>query len=67
MQKYIGREREVLKNSWKHYIQMRAVKNVLERSNTTRNTVLRTELGTYPLKTNRDVRNLNVPSKDGRL
>lgn len=39
-------------------VQMTAAKKVLGCSSTTSNTVLRAELGMYPLKTNRDVRKL---------
>ena len=51
-------------------VQMTAAKSILGCSSTTSNTVLRAELGTYPLKTNRDVRKLkwqykvkNMPEK----
>ena len=51
-------------------VQMTAAKNVLGCSSTTSNTVLGTELGMYPRKTNRDVRKLkcqdnvrNMPKK----
>ena len=36
-------------------VQMTAAKKILGCSSTTSNTVLRAELGMYPLKTNRDV------------
>ena len=39
-------------------VQMTATKKILGSSSTTSNTVLREELGLYPLKTNRDVRKL---------
>ena len=51
-------------------VQMTAAKKVLKCSSTTSNRVLRAELGTYPLKTNRNVRKLkwqhkvrNMPKK----
>ena len=39
-------------------MQMTAAKKILGCSNTTSNTVLRAELGMYPVTTNRDVRKL---------
>ena len=42
-------------------VQMTAATQVLGCSSTTSNTVLRAELGMYPLKTNRDVRKLKWP------
>ena len=51
-------------------VQMTAAKKILGCSSTTSNTVLRAELGMYPLETNRDVRKLkwqykvnNMPEK----
>ena len=44
-------------------VQMTAAKKVLGCSGTTSNTVLRVELGMYPLKTNRDARNLKRNKK----
>ena len=51
-------------------VQMTAAKTTLGCSSTTSNTVLRAELGMYPLKTNRDLRELkwqykveNMPEK----
>ena len=51
-------------------VQMTAAKNVLGCSSTTSNTVIRAELGMYPLETNRDARKLkwqykvrNMPKK----
>ena len=54
----------------KQLVQMTAAKKVPGCSSTSSNTVLRAELGMYPLETNRDVRNLkwqyqvrNMPKK----
>ena len=44
-------------------VRMTAAKNILACSSTTRNTVLRAELGMYPLKTNRDARKLKGQNK----
>ena len=44
-------------------VQMTAAKNILGCSSTMSNTLLRTELGMYPLKMCRDVRNLKLQYK----
>ena len=44
-------------------VQMTAAKNILRCSSTTRNTVLRAELGMYPLETIRDMRKLKCQYK----
>ena len=51
----MGREREVGKTATVETVQMTAAKKVLGCSSTTSNTVLRAELGMYPLRTNRGV------------
>ena len=49
----MGRERKFVKEL--QTVQMPTAKNILGCSSTTSNTILRVELGVYPLETNRDV------------